>query len=203
MNDFDYDVYQKKRIATGDRHRKRGSKSKYCGLPSDHMTQAQWKKKNGEVKVMNLSAPMSWTQFKAMPNDLQKEYIQKLVLQFHCRQADLCELFGVNSNTVCRKFKEIGIDSALFPKGKRPKSEDLCRFRKWVNGDAGEVRETLPKDESPTTNPTPAPSSVLACADRFEAEWSGDMNLVEILQTVHRFANGDHMRLRIIAERIS
>ena len=77
LNDFDYDVMQKKRIASNARRRVCGSKSKFCGLPSDHMTHAQWKKHNGEVKTVNLNQPMSWQAFKDVPNDLQKEYIQK------------------------------------------------------------------------------------------------------------------------------
>ena len=38
MNDFDYDALQKKRIAAGARHMKRGSRSKRCSLPSDNLT---------------------------------------------------------------------------------------------------------------------------------------------------------------------
>lgn len=35
MNDFDYDVYQKKKAVSGARHRVNGSKSKKCTLLSD------------------------------------------------------------------------------------------------------------------------------------------------------------------------
>lgn len=201
MNDFDYDVMQKKRIASGDRHRKRGSKSKYCGLPSDHLTQAQWKKKNGKVKVMKLSEPMSWEQFKAMPSDLQKEYVQKLAFQFHCRKADLCELFGVNVPTISRKMREIGIDPALFPKGRRVKDEDLYRFRKWVNGDFGEVRETSASQTTSATATSTTALSILNRADSFEVEWSGHVNLEEVFELIGQFAKKDPVRLRISVQR--
>ena len=49
MNDFDFDVLQKKRIARGAYHRKNGSKSKRCTLPSDYLTAAEKRKLNGEV----------------------------------------------------------------------------------------------------------------------------------------------------------
>lgn len=47
MNDFDYDIVQKKRLVASARKQKCGSKSKKCSLPSDNLTAAQLKAKNG------------------------------------------------------------------------------------------------------------------------------------------------------------
>lgn len=77
MDDFTYDVIENKRIASGARHRKRGSKSRRCVMPSDLLTAAERKRLNGHVKNYNLSAPMKWAEFKAMPDDLQLEYLEK------------------------------------------------------------------------------------------------------------------------------
>ena len=71
MNDFDYDVLQKKRTASGARHIKKGSKSKKCTLPSGFLTAKQRKELNGNVTTYNLSEPMTWKSFKAMPLDIQ------------------------------------------------------------------------------------------------------------------------------------
>ena len=46
MNDFDFDVMTKKRIARGAAARKCGSKSRRCTLPSDYLTDAQKKARN-------------------------------------------------------------------------------------------------------------------------------------------------------------
>ena len=51
MHDFDYDAMQKKRIARGASHMKRGSKSKKCTLPSDYLTAAQKRRLNGPVST--------------------------------------------------------------------------------------------------------------------------------------------------------
>ena len=75
MNDFDYDVLQKKRTAAGARHMKRGSRSKRCSLPSDNLTPAQLKRRNGPVSTYKLDAPMRWDDFKAMPVDLRWQRI--------------------------------------------------------------------------------------------------------------------------------
>lgn len=192
MTDFDYDVMQKKRIASGDRHRKRGSKSTYCGLPSDHMTQAQWKKRNGEVKTMNLNEPMNWTAFKAMPQDLQVEYVQKLVDRFHCTMTDLSTMFGVQTMAISRRFKEIGV-SGLFQRGKKMTSECHQAFKDWLG---------LP--EAKQSAAVSLPKKILSAVpsgQRMDMTWSGDVDLVSILELVYQFTDGHPVYLRVIAEK--
>lgn len=82
MNDFDFDAMQKKRIAGNARHMKNGSKSRRCSLPSDHMTHAQWKRRNGPVYTVSLNQPMSWDAFKCLTLDLQQAYIDAVQNRF-------------------------------------------------------------------------------------------------------------------------
>lgn len=82
MNDFDFDSLQKKRIAGNARHMKNGSKSRRCSLPSDHMTHAQWKRRNGPVYTVSLNQPMSWDAFKCLTLDLQQAYIDAVQNRF-------------------------------------------------------------------------------------------------------------------------
>lgn len=66
MNDFDYDIVQKKRVARGafaHVNRKRGK----CRLLSDYLTAAQKKEMNGAVKTYNITRPMPLAEFKGMP----------------------------------------------------------------------------------------------------------------------------------------
>lgn len=212
MTDFDYDAYQKKRIASGDRHRKRGNKSKYCGLPSDHMTQAQWKKKNGEVKTMNLNEPMNWQTFKSLPSDLQGEYVSKLVARFHCNLKDFGTMFGVQTPTVSGYFKAAGIDMTPFGKGKYPNKADRLAFLHWIG--AGDLDSVSPHTEPDCPNPATAPAvamfedkvlpelRALASAGKLDLEWSGDVNLLEVMTLLHRFAGDAPLRLHITAEHI-
>lgn len=77
MNDFDYDIVQKKRVARGafaHVNRKRGK----CRLPSDYLTAAQKKEMNGAVKTYNITRPMPLAEFKGMPDDLQREYLRNM-----------------------------------------------------------------------------------------------------------------------------
>lgn len=202
MTDFDYDAMQKKRIASGDRHRKRGSKSTYCGLPSDRMTQAQWKKRNGEVKIMNLNAPMSWASFKSMPNDLQKEYVSKLVERFQCNMRDFSFMFGVKPPTVSRYFKEAGVNMAPFGKGKCASKQEREAFNEWAFGGVSTTPDSPQADLDPeyVAGKTDSVSRTLSAATQLNMEWSGDINLVEVMALIHRFADGRPIHLRITAD---
>lgn len=96
MNEFDYDVYLKKRIARGYRNKKNGSKSKRCSLTSDGITQKQWRERNGEIMSYNLSEPMSWETFKTMPIDLQTEYIKGLRDKYGTTATDLAKFLAAS-----------------------------------------------------------------------------------------------------------
>lgn len=101
MNDFDYDAMQKKRIARGAQHKRCGSKSKNCSLPSDNLTPAQMRALNGEVKQYNLNEPMTWEAFKAMPQDLQEKYVRGLHSRFNVGATTISrEMFGLSDNAI-------------------------------------------------------------------------------------------------------
>lgn len=89
---------ERKRIGAGAYARKNGSRTRKCTLPSDNMTAGQIKKRNGEIMQYKLNQPMKWKEFKSMPEDLQKEYIQKLASEKKARAIDIAEMLGVHKN---------------------------------------------------------------------------------------------------------
>lgn len=95
MNEFDYDVRRRANLARQARHKKNGSKSKKCPLSTDRMTIKQWKERNGPVISMNMNKPMIWKEFKALPSDLKKEYIENLINKYGATSGAIAEMFGV------------------------------------------------------------------------------------------------------------
>ena len=134
MNDFDFDVMQKKRIANNAARMKRGSKSKKCSLPSDHMTHAQWKRRNGPVYTVNLNQPMSWDAFKCLTLDLQQAYIDAVQNRFGVPISRMStDLFDMSSSNLrlhcarmCLKFDGM--------KGKVLTGTDLELWDNWCKG---------------------------------------------------------------------
>lgn len=133
MDDFTYDIIQKKRIANGARHRKCGSKSRRCPMPSDRMTQKQWKERCGDVVSYQLGMPIEWSQFKLLPDDIQKIYLDGLIEKFHPTASDLSKVFGATATTVSgylrRKF------DIRFSPGKQMPKDRVADFKRFLSGE--------------------------------------------------------------------
>jgi hypothetical protein len=79
MQDWYDDIREKSHTARSAKNRKRGGgKRGSAKLPSDYMTDKQLRAMNGEVATYRLGAPMTWAEFKEMPEDLQVIYVKKL-----------------------------------------------------------------------------------------------------------------------------
>lgn len=141
MNDFEYDTYIKKRIARGYQSKKNGSKSKKCSLPSDRMTQKEWKEKNGDIMSYQLNRPMEWREFKSMPADLQKSYVESLRDKYGTTATDLSKFLHVTPSTVTKYCKDnLGV---VFSAGKRMTK----RQRELLSEFLGEQNETAEDSE--------------------------------------------------------
>lgn len=132
MNDFDYEVMQKKRVSAGARGRKCGSKSKKCGLPSDHLTAKQLREKNGDVQAWNLNEPMVYATFKRMPADLQAEYLRVLNSRFSVGIATISkELFHKTDAALRGHLKNHGISVDIRGKNRLSRAERMV-WENWL-----------------------------------------------------------------------
>lgn len=133
MNDFDYDIVQKKRVARGafaHVNRKRGK----CRLPSDYLTAAQKKEMNGAVKTYNITRPMPLDEFKGMPDDLKREYFRNMQ---SCGGAAtyLAEEMGVCAATIRESTEKLGVP---FVRGIRAPGLWNKKLAEWSVGSAPE-----------------------------------------------------------------
>lgn len=187
MTDFDYEVFQRKRLAQQARYVKRGSKSKKCNLPCDGMTNAQWKKRNGEVLNMNLNRPMGWAEFKRMPTDLQQEYINKLQGKFYGLNAcSLAQMFGVTDQCVRSYLKE-----RFDMQGTRGKTMDNITRDLWLDFiTAPESPEPEIDPPAEVLKPEPEEVSDPTHIDNFIVEFSGIISPESIYNTLRSMLKG-------------
>lgn len=148
MNDFDFDVMTKKRIARGAAARKCGSKSRRCTLPSDYLTDAQKKARNGKLSTYNLSKPMTYEQFKLMPRDLQREYLLKLRNDMHASSRVIAQMFGCSYETVRVVIRDLGINTGS--KKIYMNLDQLMRWNNWLSGDAANTPVAVTEPETET-----------------------------------------------------
>ena len=138
MNDFDFDVMQKKNIARGAYHRKGGSKSKKCSLPSDLLTPAQKRALNGPVTTVKLGQPMSWEAYKSLSDTLKKEYLEDLIASYQVNGTEIGRMLGVSAATMSRELREIGVApfNGSFGKGTQAHKAKWAAFCNGVVGGA-------------------------------------------------------------------
>ena len=164
MNDFDYDVLQKKRTAAGARRMKRGSRSKRCSLPSDNLTPAQLKRRNGPVSTYKLDAPMRWDDFKDMPVDLQKQYLTNLVETYGATNEMLGDMFYIHPTHVGAVKKALGVISNnprhLSKEKKTIRDQMWAAFCNGVVGGGDAVKETPREPEKVETLPVRCPDEL-------------------------------------------
>ena len=149
MTDFYRDIKEKKSIAYSARNRKCGSKSKKCSLPSDRMTNKQWKERCGEIMTYQFK-PMTWEDFKVMPADLQQLYLDILQDKFSVTGGKLTEMLGTTMMTF-RKYCNANNLQPGFKCGRRMTPEEETAFNafaKWETHGEEEIVSEYTTEES-------------------------------------------------------
>lgn len=81
---------------------------------------------SGPVHKIDLSKPIAYTDFKAQPETLQKEYVKNILANYKVGMSAIAELLGVPVSTCTSRLHKLGFS---FPRGFKPVREDLERFR--------------------------------------------------------------------------
>ena len=184
MSDFEFDCMKKKQLAGQAKYRKRGSKSKKCSLPSDGMTNKQWKERCGPVITYNPNKPMVWEDFKKLPDHIQAEYITNLQHKFGVTAVDLGKMFGVQPLTV-RKHADANNLGVEFPRGHAMSAAKKAEWDKFVCPEQDEPAflddecEECPIEEPVGDMPAPAQPEAMKMKN-FSLRFSGniDVNMI-------------------------
>lgn len=101
-------------------------------FPSDFLTAKERKAMNGEVKTFNINNPITWADFKAMPDDLKKAYIKMIDHRFNAPNTYIAKMFGCNQRTLSLYLKDMGFDHG-FRSGREKWAKD--EFEAWCRGE--------------------------------------------------------------------
>ena len=144
MNDVEFilkeDIKEKKQAGRGYYHKKNGSKSKKCHLPSDSLSKKEIEKMNGECKVYNLNKPMSYSNFCAMPVDLRIKYLEMLRDKFGANQTAISKMMGVADTTLASHRAKF-LDSKPVFRSYKHSRLDIEAWNKFINGEEAVVAE--------------------------------------------------------------
>ena len=207
MNEFDFEVRQRKQIANQARHRKCGSKSRKCSLSTDRMTQKQWIERCGKVVSFQIGKPMKWAEFCELPKDLKEEYINSLIEKYSVTAKVLASMFGVSPVTVFRLVEREQL-SVGFSRGKRMDESEKIAFEKFLSGKNDELprgaegdvgsqicEDTLEKSES-ATEECLSPERPSTKLNSFTLNFSGGID-IEMIANSLRYILGDGTSAKI------
>ncbi len=91
---------------------------------------------SGEVKEYDLSKPMGWKEFKALPIEMQEEYVKKLVEKYDISIKTFSEMAGTSNATINAYMREhpnvnrLFNSSKSYDEGRRRKRDE---FRFWAH----------------------------------------------------------------------
>lgn len=166
MNDIRWEFMQdsrdKKITARSARNtRTHNGKAGHVRLPSDNLTKKEREALNGEcVKYASLKKPMTWSEFKDLPDDLKVEYIKSLREKFKVPNTALAEMFDISVTLITRYFKCLGL-SIGSASGSGNRTWDREGFLAWRGGaEDGAVKPSetpvdSSEDELVAVNETP------------------------------------------------
>lgn len=115
----------------------------HCGkggrvkFPSDYLTRKELNAMNGECKSYRLNAPMSWDEFKSLPDDLKVVYIKGLREKYGVPDTKLIELWGITAYMFNKWIKCLGLrqGKSAGAAGRHWYKTDMHdKFVAWWNG---------------------------------------------------------------------
>lgn len=150
---FISDVREKKRTASGAYHKRtHAGKGGAVKFPSDYLTQKELKAMNGEVKSYRLNHPMTWDEFKKLPDDIKAVYVKGIRERFRVSDSKMFEMFGIKQATGQNYFSRLGL---TLGRKHRFADPDIAGWNAWIGCEAEENKVESP-DKASTLNPTQA-----------------------------------------------
>lgn len=149
MKDEEYlfisDVIDKKVTARSARNaRTHNGKGGRVKLPSDYLSKKEIKAMSGECKSWRLNAPMTWEEFKGMPEDIQISYIKALRAKYNAPISAMAKMMDVDRGCLSKHLSGLGFEKQTTTRRKL----DKMGFMEWCYG--------MPKQEEEPAEETVA-----------------------------------------------
>lgn len=151
---FIQDSKEKKSVAASAfRTRTHCGKGGPVKFPSDFMTRKELNAMNGECKTYTMRDPLTWEQFKALPDDLKVEYVKWVREEFNIPDIAFTEVFGIAQPTLYKWLRTLGLSRGKNSSSSHKMwnySDDRDRFLAWLNQEKNkEEREEEVSVETP------------------------------------------------------
>ncbi len=193
MTDLQYvykqDIREKKSIGRGAFHKKCGSKSKKCTLPSDYLTRKEKMAMSGECRTYDMKKFYTHEEFKQFPDDIKLQYLNSLINRYDVTIAAIAdELFHI---TPAGLYKYLRKHELLQYINKAPNGKSA----RALQGRA-RLMSAIEKANNPVEEPIPEPEVETPSAKVIEQEPVVETLPVEVTEP-KVFANFRSMRIEM------
>ena len=214
MNEYEHlftqDCREKKRTASGARHRAtRGKRSFTVHNPSDYLTKKQREELSSPV-ISFTAKPVTYEEFKAMSDDQKKAYLNFIIEEYAFSISAIAAMMGVCFPTINKYIKHFGIivtpKYRLTKKEKERQNQFLNRLTPPHEVEISE--ESAEPIEEPTEEPPEEPAENHQDLSMFttisSVTISGDNKdtLADDLRRALTFVLPDHKTYKITIETI-
>ena len=117
-----YEDVKEKAITARSAH-KRPSHSGRARFP--YRTAKELRALNGPTYTVNLGKPIAWDDFRALPENLQRDYVTNLIDKYDAGPTEIARIFGVNMKTCSSHLRRLGFKFAKGHKQSQEKREEL------------------------------------------------------------------------------
>ena len=101
-------------------------------FPSDYLTKKERTAMNGKVETYRLNEPMTWDNFKQLPEDLMKDYIKAIREKFNAPDSYIAEMMGISHACLGGYIRTLGLGRGKDCGSRR--TWDKERFLAWSHG---------------------------------------------------------------------
>lgn len=144
---------------------------------------------NSAVASYNLNQPMSWAEYKKLPDDLKEQYLRKLRERYGATATGIGKMMGVNRVTVSRELENFGIPAANRGTRPSPEWENFVRYGAPVAKAASKIEELVPPEvkarldewekEHPPAVIAPQSNTAAEPTDRLSVKTYGTLSYVK------------------------
>lgn len=138
---------------------------------------------NGEVKAYRLHEPMTWAEFKELPDDLKVMYIKWLREKYNVSNANIAAMFGISETLMSRWAKVLGLGRSE-RKGGEPWDKD--GWFAWLGGVKAAVVSSVAADKPNNVLPEQDAECTAAPTERaVEPETTINLKVPQIILPDH------------------
>lgn len=128
---YTQDLREKKSTARSARYKRtHAGKGGAVKFPSDYLSKKELNAMNGEVKSYRLNEPMTWAEYKSMPDDIRIVYIKALRDAYNVSDSSIAAMLGTGQKTFSNETRRLGIGLG---RGKKPCGFKKAEWYAWLN----------------------------------------------------------------------